>query len=366
MKSFELKFSFNADKNGLGTLNWKIFWISMIVGFLTALAQSLLMHIPINNKILVLSPVSRKTPEVFHSLIPKLALKSNNYVLYKKANLIKKTYSADSYDQAASYLVVDYDSGEVLLGKNQSDKKAIASLTKIMTAMVSLDLAKTSEVFTASYQTANIQPTKIGLAAGQKMTLEELLHALLMTSANDAADVIQEGIDLKYGQPVFIKAMNEKAKLIGLKNTHFDNAAGFDGNGNFSSAEDLAVISHYAMENYPLISSIVKMDYVMLPQNENHRQFDLYNWNGLLGVYPNVIGLKIGNTDQAGKTMVVVSNRNGKKIMAVLLGAPTVMERDLWTAQLMDFGYQNSLGLEYVNITPEQLQEKYNTWKYWN
>src|SRR5258706_13802462 len=154
------------------------------------------------------------------------------------------------------------------------------------------------------------------------MTLAELLHAMLMTSANDAAQVIQDGINTKYHENVFTRAMNEKALFLGLKDSRFDNPQGFDSINNFSSAHDLALLAHYALTNYPLIGKIVQKDYTQLPANQYHKLFDLYNWNGLLDVYPNVYGVKIGNTGRAGTTMVVGSQRAGKDIVVILLGAP--------------------------------------------
>src|SRR3989339_1312165 len=100
--------------------------------------------------------------------------------------------AAAPYTQAVSYAVIDYDNGEILESKDLSGKRAIASLTKLMTAVVAMDLASPDEVYTASYKTANIQPTKIGLIPGQKMTLRELMEGLLMTSANDTAEMIKE------------------------------------------------------------------------------------------------------------------------------------------------------------------------------
>ena len=100
--------------------------------------------------------------------------------------------------------------------------------------------------------------------------------------------------------------------------------------------------------------------------NENHKQFDLYNWNGLLDVYPDVHGVKIGNTAAAQKTTIVYSTRGGKKLVAVVLGAPDITKRDLWAAKLLDIGYQQTLGLPPVNVTEEQLAAKYSTWHYWN
>ena len=102
------------------------------------------------------------------------------------------------------------------------------------------------------------------------------------------------------------------------------------------------------------------------PKDQNHKQFDLYNWNGLLGVYPGIFGVKIGYTENAQKTTIVASQRDGKKVLVVLLGAPGVLQRDLWASQLLDQGFEKLANLSSINITEEELREKYSTWKYWN
>ncbi|MCL5784297.1 MAG: hypothetical protein M1142_03015, partial [Patescibacteria group bacterium] len=217
-----------------------------------------------------------------------------------------------------------------------------------------------------SYKAASIEPTKLGLIPGQKLTLEELLNGSLLTSANDAVQVIKEGVDEEYKANVFIEAMNLKAKDLGLKNSRFENPQGFDGQSHYSTAEDLAVLTAYALKNYPLISDVVKKDYQFYPTNQNHKQIDMYNWNGLVDVYPGVFGVKIGNTDKAGYTTIVGAQREGKRVVAVVLGAPGVLERDLWASQILDLSFQKLGNLEPVNVTENQLKDKYSTWKYWN
>lgn len=264
----------------------------------------------------------------------------------------------------AAYTVVDFDSGKVLLEKDGQKPRPIASLTKVMTAVVALDLASPTDMFTVSEQSASVTPTTMGVVAGEKLSLPALFAGLLMTSANDAAGVLQEGIDRMYGEGTFVWAMNEKAKLLGLVNTKFDNPQGFDGD-NFSTSEDLALLSHYALSYYPLIAQIGKKDYQFIERAIPKRWFDLYNFNGLLGVYPGVFGLKIGNTSDAGYTTVVVSERDGKRVLVVLLGADSVLERDLFAAELLDRGF-GKLGVAPANITQEQLKAKYATWKFFH
>lgn len=265
-----------------------------------------------------------------------------------------------------SYIAVDETSGEVILSKNATSEVPIASLTKIMSAMIALDLSSPQETMAITRHASLYPPTKIGVSEGEQLTVDELLQAMLMTSANDAAQAVADGIDAKYNSPVFVWAMNEKAKMLGLAHTHFANPQGFDSTQNYSSAEDLAILSQYALTNYPEIAHIVALDYVHIPQTATHKQYDLYNWNGLLDVYPNISGVKIGNTDAAKYTNVVVSERAGRKILVVLLGADGVLQRDLDGATLLDSAFAKAYALAPVDVSVAMLRAKYSTWKYWN
>lgn len=306
--------------------------------------------------------VSRLTDIENEQIVPRLSKHKNTYKLKDKNPSAVGQVDASEKVDATAYLLTDFDSGEVLFSQNENTKLSIASLTKIMTAVVSLDLANPSDIFTVSAPAAAIPPTSIGVIPGQKMSLDELLQSILMTSANDAAQVVLEGINDKYSSPVFIHAMNQKAQFLGLTNTHFANPQGFDDEKNYSSAKDLAILTHYALTKYPRIAQIVGKDYAFLPASEDHKQFDLYNWNGLLGVYPDILGVKIGNTDHAGYTTIVLSNRGGKKLLAVILGTQNILSRDRVAAQLLDMGYEHSLSLQRLNISQGALLAKYNTW----
>lgn len=360
---------------------WKVLLISLVAQLLMTVALHIglqapkifdLFYLPnLQAKVQLISPqkgnpadTAHQQDGVWNQIQQKLEQKQNTFQLKNESSMIPSAYAAGEYDQALGYVVVDLDTGNVLASKNDQAQLAPASLTKVMSAVVALDLASPEERFTVSGAAANMQPTKIGVVEGQSMTLDELLHAALMTSANDSVEVIKDGINTKYQQDIFVKAINTKASLLGLKNTHFENPQGLDSQAQFSSASDLAILSAYALKNYPEIGNIVKKDYQFLPADLNHKQFDLYNWNGLLGVYPGVEGLKIGNTENAGYTTIVASSREGHQVLVVLLGAPGVLERDLWASQLLDLGFEK-LGLPAANITSEQLKQKYSTWKYW-
>ncbi len=331
--------------------------------FIMMLFQTISFH-PVKSIVSFLNKKEAKEIIKNTKIEEKLKDKSNTFKI-KNGPIFPQVYGDDSENQAKAYGVIDLKTGDIYAQKNITDSVPIASITKLMSAIVALDLVKNDEVFTISQNASKVSPTRIGVVPGEKMKVKELLNAMLLTSANDAAQVLMEGVNTKYGQDIFVKAMNYKAKFLNLENTNFSNPQGFDSKDNYSSVSDLAVLTNYALNHYPEIVDIVKKDYEFLPRNKNHKQFDLYNWNGLLGVYPGVQGMKIGNTDDAGYTTIVVAQRNGKKLASIVLGAPGVVQRDLWAAQLLDSGFKK-LDVPPARITDVELKAKYSGWKYWN
>lgn len=351
---------------------WKSFLISMCATFLMAALSHFGIGAHILNlgnltaqKAVMVSPQPAKVDPI-QNLIPKLEKKKNSFLLNRDKNLVPQAQASADYYQSHSFVVIDFETGKVLLEKDSDKRFPMASLTKVMSSVVALDLAEAQDLMEVTQKASKIAPTKMGVVPGQRWTLEQLLNAALMTSANDAVEVIRDGIDQKAGDPVFVTAMNKKAEFLNLKNSHFTNPQGFDNSQHYSSAADLAVLSHYALENYPLISEIAKKDYQFYSEDEDHKQADLYNWNGLLGTYPGIQGLKIGNTENASYTTIVLSEREGKKVLTVLLGAPGILQRDLWASELLDQGFEKLADLPPVNLTEEQLKTKYKTWKYFN
>lgn len=340
------------------SVNWKVFLMTFGAVFIIVALQHIGLSAP-----RIENPLSKevKAEDIIEE---KLSAVQNTFSLHRENQ--GTIFNATVLPPASAFIVIDYDTGEILAEKNAETKLPVASLTKVMTAVVTLDLANPDDVYTVSEHAASIIPTKIGVVAGQKMAVSELLHAAMMTSANDAVEVLEEGVNATYNRPIFVEAMNKKAQILQLTNTHFSNPQGFDTKENYSSAWDLAILARYALSEYPLIADISKKDYHFLPRNNNHKQYDLYNWNGLIGVYPNVEGIKIGNTGQAGTTTIVIAQREGKKILVVLLGTQNIVDRDLGAAQLLDYGFAKSKGLPAIAVTEEALQNKYKSWKFWN
>ena len=343
---------------------WKSFMISFICVFVMVLLQHLGVKPPhfFSAEALV-SPLN-SNQKILDNIIPKLEVKPLSFKLKNTTSLVSKAYAGGDYDQAAAYGVVDYDTGEILFEKNSQKMLPIASLTKLMTAVVALDLANPNDEFTVSPNAPRMIPTRLALTAGEKYTLEELLNAALLTSANDCTQVIAENIDAKYGQKVFVDAMNAKAAVLGLKSSHFTNPQGFDDGHPYSTIQDYAILTEYALKNYPTIAAIVVKDHEVLTGSQKHTEAYLNNWQGLIGVYPGAMGVKIGNTDDAGYTTAVVAERGGKKLITIVLGTPGIIQRDMWAAELLDAGFQKSAGLQPINVTESQLRAKYATWKY--
>jgi D-alanyl-D-alanine carboxypeptidase len=250
-------------------------------------------------------------------------------------------------------LSVNFADGEVYYSYNANTKLPMASTTKIMTAMVALDLASLEERFTVSRSATEVEPTVMGAYEGEQLTNRELIKAAMIMSANDAAQILAEGIGAKYGgdEELFVQAMNEKARILGMENTSFRNPQGYDDPEHYSTCEDLVKMSHYALTNYPEITRIVKQKDEVLEENDFHHKMWLPNWNMLIDTYPGADGVKIGNTGEAGHTTVASATREEVRIMSCVLGAEGILKRDMAAAELLNVGFSKN------NIAPYPMDE---------
>ena len=199
---------------------------------------------------------------------------------------------------AASALVYNLSTNQVMFSKNPKEKLPMASLTKIMTAIIALENKRKDDKFIVKKEDLVGEDT-MGLSEGETLTLEELLYGLILHSANDAAEVIANNYD--GGREEFIEAMNKKAKTLGLISTNFTNPSGLEGDGNqYTTVYDLLVITRFAMVNFPLFSKITSTSSYILPYSKNHKEFYLENETNLIASYPGVKGIKTGYTSQAG------------------------------------------------------------------
>lgn len=223
--------------------------------------------------------------------------------------------------QAETIYSVDLETGSPLLVRNIFERRPIASIAKLITAMVILDHHKLNEKVIVNKNAASEEGSKMWLWDGEEITLESLLTGLLVSSGNDAAVALAE-FDAD-GEAAFVKKMNAKAMELGLRDTHFSNVKGFDEDTNYSTAFDTMIFSRAALE-YPFIRKTVALKNTEVTSANGKTKHRLENTNELLeNPYFKVVGLKTGKTPAAGQSFVsLMEGPNGHEILTVLLDSP--------------------------------------------
>jgi D-alanyl-D-alanine carboxypeptidase len=218
----------------------------------------------------------------------------------------------------AAYLV-DLDTRTVLWERDAETMRAPASLTKLMTAMVAVDDAGSLDrVVEVTKEATQVIPTVMGLSPGERLTVRQLLTGMLLDSGNDAAEALAQGIAPR---DRFIRQMNQKAKSIGLTNSHFVSPSGLDASGHGMSAHDLAHTAAYFDKYYPELAAISATKDASIPATAEHKAFNPHNMNRLLWTYPGATGLKPGFTYDAGGCMLATATRDGRHLVVVVLNA---------------------------------------------
>ena len=213
-------------------------------------------------------------------------------------------------------LLKDLGTGRVLFEQHSTELMPPASLTKIMSAIVILSEGNLDDSVTISRRAAAAKPTKLYLKPGQIFPLQSLLEAMLIRSANDACLAAAEHI--AGTEEAFVMKMNAKAKELGLSNTQFRNACGFNMDGHYSTAEELARLTEYAM-GYETFSAIVKEPMAVLRPVNQSKVLVAHTTNRLLGLVDGVVGVKTGYTKAAGRCLITVVRRGDKELLLVLL-----------------------------------------------
>lgn len=233
-------------------------------------------------------------------------------------------------------VVMDVSTEQILIAKNSDDLLPPASTTKLMTAIIVLERADLSEVVTISQRAARAHPFRVGFKKGDRVTIEALLFAALLKSANDAAVALAEAV--AGSEESFVSFMNEKAVLIGAVNTRFINATGLPGIGQFITALDLSKIMKYAM-SVPRLKAILATPSAEV-STEKGKAIFLRNTDKLLWSDEQVIGGKTGYTNSAKHCFVFAAERDGRTLIVTLLGCPT--RKNLWreARKLADKGFQ--------------------------
>lgn len=235
---------------------------------------------------------------------------------------------------ARAVLIQDLTTGTILYQKNADVSYPIASTTKIMTALVASEYFKQNSILTVD-TSSGIPGSRVGLTRGENLTFRSLLYGMLLNSGNDAAFALAE--NYPGGALGFVSAMNKKVLQLNLKNTHFDNPAGFDSPNHFSSAGDLAKITEEALKNYQLVRIFAtkETNIVSLDKKYTHQ---LVNLNRLLSSVNGVLGVKTGTTEGAKENLVTLVERNGHRVLLVALGSS---DRFGETTKLIDWTYAN-------------------------
>jgi D-alanyl-D-alanine carboxypeptidase len=207
---------------------------------------------------------------------------------------------------------------KTLYEKNAELPLPMASITKIMTAIVATDHKRVDNKYLVK-PTDLVGENSMGLTAGEILTHEELLHGLVLVSGNDAAEVLASNT---LGRDSFIKAMNQKAKALGLKNTQFSNPSGLEGDGvQKTTSKELLILTRYALRNYPEFKKVVGIVEYAIPHSDKHKAFELFNETNLLTSYPGVKGVKDGYTPEAGLCLVTYLDYRGHELIGVILGS---------------------------------------------
>ena len=247
---------------------------------------------------------------------------------------------------APSAILVDENTGAVMYSKNPDEKKCCASITKIMTVLLVMESIENKKIkledkVTVSEHASSIGGSDIWLKENEIMTVDDLLKATMVASANDAATALAEYI---FGtEEKFVNEMNKRANELGMNNTVFKNCNGLDEEGHVTSAYDVAVMSAELLRHPKILQySGIWMDELRGGKTQ------LVNTNKLLKSYPGITGLKTGTTSKAGSCISATADRDGLRLIAVVLGSSTGKERFSDAAKLLDYGYAN-----YTMLLPE-------------
>lgn len=241
---------------------------------------------------------------------------------------------------AKSAVLMCANTGEFIFELDSHTKRPIASITKIMTMLLVMEALEQKQislddVVTASEHACSMGGSQVYLAVGEEFTVHELLKAVAVHSANDASVALAEHVAGSEG--VFVALMNEKAKALGMNNTHFLDCSGLTDEGHYSTAHDIALMALEITRKYPLI-----YEYTTIRHDTfRNGTFDLDNTNKLIGKYRGMTGLKTGVTDASGYCLAATASRDGLDLISVILGSETNDLRFSETTKILDYGFSS-------------------------
>ncbi len=236
-----------------------------------------------------------------------------------------------------SYLLVDFQSRQILVARNPNERVEPASLTKLMTAYVVFDALRQKRVtlaqpFSVSEKAWHAPGARMFLTVAESVPVEALLNGMIVQSGNDAAIALAEGV--AGSEEAFVDTMNREAARLGLKDSHFVNATGLPNPQHYSTASDLVALSRAIIEEFPQYFPMYKL------REYRHNDITQYNRNRLLGRDPYVDGLKTGYTESAGFCMIATALRKDRRLIAVVLNAGSENGRAVDAQKLLNYGFE--------------------------
>lgn len=274
--------------------------------------------------------------------------------IYEKISETSSNVNAIPDINSRAAVVIDRSSNTILYGKNEKEKRKMASTTKIITALVVIENANLDDVVTISKKAAGTGGSRLGLKTNDQITVNNLLYGLMLCSGNDAAVALAEHVGGSVEE--FAVLMNSKANDLGLLNTHFVTPHGLDKDEHYTTAYELALLSNYALKN-ETFAKIVNTKYTSITINDYSKS--LHNTNELLGVLNGVYGIKTGFTNGANRCLVTACKRENLDIICVVLGADTKSFRTKDSIKLIEYAFANYSNVNISNI----LNVDFDNWK---
>ena len=288
-----------------------------------------------------------------------LADDKNEEITNSIASLLEVSSSISEEPKINSRAAIVYDriSGSILLGKNENEKRKMASTTKIMTAIIVLENSKLDDIVTISSKAAGTGGSRLGLHTNDKISVRDLLYGLLLCSGNDAAVALAEHVASSLTE--FATLMNQKCISLKLTSTHFITPHGLDNDDHYTTAFELAVITNYALKNETFSKYVCTKNSTVFI---NGYPKNLSNTNELLGNLDGVYGVKTGFTNGANRCLVTSVKRGNMDLICVVLGADTKKDRTQDSIKLIEYAFKN---FEMINIR-EKITTEFENWKLCN
>jgi len=276
------------------------------------------------------------------SILLTFIILSSQLPIYAQEKNEDQDKQHDLTPDAQSAILIERDTGKLLFDKDADTKRPPASMTKVMTLLLIMEAIENEELsldetIRISENAASMGGSQIFLGAGEEMTVHDLLKGIAIASGNDASVALAERIS--GSEEAFVQEMNDKVTELGLENTHFQNASGLPADNHYSTSYDMAMIAKELLK-YETITDYTSIYDDYLRKGEEN-EFWLVNTNKLVKFYPGVDGLKTGYTNEAKYCLTATAMKDDMRVIAVVMGADTIKERNASVSSLLDYAYNH-------------------------